>query len=400
MPRFTEALRDVRRRPLRNGLTVGGIAIGVAALAVLGALSEKLSRLVEGGRDFATGQITVSGSGAGALSGMTRGGLLSGDQLAALHDMPGVAATAPIIMFPVADTPAALPFTIAPLVFGVDVRALWLNRRSPPPRARSGQLVPDPGGDEVVLGSQVARYFGTETGGNLTIRGKSFRVVGILEPTLTGPDSFVFMPFPVAERLLIEREPLLRRLVLARAADVLPIATAAAVFWAEGEDAEAVAERIRQRLPDLSVLSPANAAGQIDRALTVLTSIMVGSALVALVVASLAVTNTMFTAVVERRRETGLRRVVGATRGQVVAQLVLEAATLGLFGSGLGLGTGAIAVQGLNALTERLGAPIFLLTGRLAVVSAILPAGLAVLAGLWPAWRAARLAPTEAIRYA
>ena len=117
-------------------------------------------------------------------------------------------------------------------------------------------------------------------------------------------------------------------------------------------------------------------------------------------VASLAVTNTMFTAVVERRREIGLRRVVGATRGQVVAQLVLEAATLGLFGSGLGLGTGAIAVQGLNALTERLGAPIFLLTGRLAVVSAILPAGLAVLAGLWPAWRAARLAPTEAIRYA
>ena len=188
--------------------------------------------------------------------------------------------------------------------------------------------------------------------------------------------------------------------MLARAADVLPIATAAAVFWAEGEDAEAVAERIRQRLPDLSVLSPANAAGQIDRALTFLTSIMVGSALVALVVASLAVTNTMFTAVVERRREIGLRRVVGATRGQVVAQLVLEAATLGLFGSGLGLGTGAIAVQGLNALTERLGAPIFLLTGRLAVVSAILPAGLAVLAGLWPAWRAARLAPTEAIRYA
>ena len=400
MPRFTEALRDVRRRPLRSGLTVGGIAIGVAALALLGALSEKLSRLVEGGRDFATGQITVSGAGTGALGGMTRGGLLSGDQLVALHDVPGVAATAPIIMFPITDAPTTLPFTIAPLVFGVDVQALLLNRRSPPPRAHSGQLVPDPGGDEVVLGSQVARYFGTETGGNLTIRGKSFRVVGILEPTLTGPDSFVFMPFPVAERLLIEREPLLRRLVLARAADVLPIATAAAVFWAEGEDAEAVAERIRQRLPDLSVLSPANAAGQIDRALTFLTSIMVGSALVALVVASLAVTNTMFTAVVERRREIGLRRVVGATRGQVVAQLVLEAATLGLFGSGLGLGTGAIAVQGLNALTERLGAPIFLLTGRLAVVSAILPAGLAVLAGLWPAWRAARLAPTEAIRYA
>ena len=400
MPRFTEALRDVRRRPLRSGLTVSGIAIGVAALALLGALSEKLSRLVEGGRDFATGQITVGGAGTGALTGMTRGGLLSGDQLAALRDVPGVAAIAPIIMFPVADAPATLPFTIAPLVFGVDVKALMLNRRSPPPRVRTGKLVPDPGGDEVVLGSQVSRYFGTETGGSVTIRGKTFRVAGVLEPTLTGPDSFVFVPFPVAERLLIETEPLLRRLVLARAADVLPIATAAAAFWAEGEDAEQVAERIRQRLPELSVASPVSAAGQIDRALTFLTSLMLGSGLVALLVASLAVTNTMFTAVVERRREIGLRRVIGATRRQVVGQLVLEAGALGLCGSGLGLGTGLIAVRGLNALTERLGAPIFLLTGRLAVVAALLPAALAVLAGLWPAWRAARLAPTEAIRYA
>ena len=143
-----------------------------------------------------------------------------------------------------------------------------------------------------------------------------------------------------------------------------------------------------------------SAAGQIDRALTFLTSLMVGSGLVALLVASLAVTNTMFTAVVERRREIGLRRVIGATRRQVVGQLVLEAGALGLCGSGLGLGTGLIAVRGLNALTERLGAPIFLFTGRLAVVAAVLPAALAVLAGLWPAWRAARLAPTEAIRYA
>src|SRR5438045_6907467 len=83
-------LRDVRRRPLRSGLTAAGIAIGVAALVVLGALSEKMSRLVDGGRDFATGQITVSGAGTGALTGMTRGGLLSREQLAALGRVPGV----------------------------------------------------------------------------------------------------------------------------------------------------------------------------------------------------------------------------------------------------------------------------------------------------------------------
>src|SRR5207244_4213309 len=112
-------LHDVRRRPVRSALTAAGIAIGVAALVLLG--------------------------------------------------------------------------TLAPMVFGVDVAALERNRRSPPPRVRSGRLVPTPGSDEVVLGSQVARHFQVDTGATIAIRGKTFRVAGVLEPTLTGPDSFVFM---------------------------------------------------------------------------------------------------------------------------------------------------------------------------------------------------------------
>ena len=142
-----------------------------------------------------------------------------------------------------------------------------------------------------------------------------------------------------------------------------------------------------------------DAGRQIDRALTFLDSVIIGSALVALLVASLAVANTMFTAVVERRREIGLRRVVGATRRQVIGLLVTEAAALGVLGSALGLVAGAAGVAGLNVLTARLGSPIFLLTPRLALASAVFPALLAALAGLWPAWRAARLPPTEAVRY-
>ena len=395
-----QALRELRRRRVRSALTTGGIAIGVAALVLLGALSEKMSRLVAGGRDFATGQVTVSGAGTGALTGMTRGGLLTAEQLHALETIDGVAAVAPIVMFPAADAPAALPFTLAPLVFGVDVQTLVLNRRSPQPRVSAGRLVPAPGSDEVVLGNQVARLYDARVGDPITVRGQRFHVVGILEPTLTGPDSFVFMSFPTAQRLLIDSEPLLRRLLLVPGSSLLPIATAAAVFWASDQDPEAVAARIRERLPGLSVVSPRDAIVQLDRAVAFLNALIVGSGLVALLVASLAVTNTMFMAVVERRREIGLRRVVGATRRQVIAQLLVEATTLGVIGSTLGLGAGALGVGGLNTLTERLGAAIFLLTPRLAAAAALLPAGLAAIAGLWPAWRAARLPPTDAIRYA
>src|SRR3989442_2924268 len=173
------------------------------------------------------------------------------------------------------------------------------------------------------------------------------------------------MPFATAESLLVESEPLVRRLAMVPGSTLLPIATAAAVFWADGEDPEAVAARIRERVDHLSVVSPADAAKQLDRSLVVLNSVIVGSALVALVVASLAVTNTMFTAVVERRREIGLRRVVGATPREVGGCLVAQAAGLRLARSLLGLVARTPAGARLEAGAGRpRGAP-FPLTPRL-----------------------------------
>ena len=393
------ALRDLARRKLRHGLTAAGIAIGVAALVLLGALSEKVSRLMLGGRLFASGQISVSGSGSRAVGDVQHGGLISGEQLRALEKVAGVRAVAPIIMFPVAESPGGLPFSLAPVVFGIDMRLLALNARVAPLVVRTGQLTPDAQRAEVVVGSQVAHAYALSVGSTLTIRDHPFTVVGVLETTFTGPDSFVFMAFPQATQLLIDTEPLVRRMVNVPGSSVLPIATAAAVFWQPGEDPEALAARIRAEVPDVSLISPAEVQAQLDRSLFFLNAVILGSGLVALLVGALAVASTMFTAVVERRREIGLRRVVGATRRQVLAQLVLEAALLGVAGAVLGIACGTLAVSILNGVTERLGAPVFLVTVRLLVAAVVAPIALAMLAGLWPAWRATRLAPTEALRW-
>jgi putative ABC transport system permease protein len=394
------AIRELRRHAVRSGLTAVGIAIGVAALVLLGALSERTSRLVEGGRDFGAGQITISGTGGDIGTGMSRGALVSGEQLAAVRQVAGVTEVAPIVMFPLSDSPTSMPFTLAPLVFGVDAALLTRNSRSSPPQVRVGRFVPSPDSDEVVIGSQVAKRFGADVGSTIPVRGRNFRVVGVLEPTLTGPDSFVMMPFATAERLLLDSEPVLRRLALVPGSSVLPVATAASVFWTEGEDPERVAQRIREQVPGLSVVSPAQAAAQLDRALAFLRGVIDGGGLVALLVASLAVANTTFTAMVERRREIGLWRVVGATRGQIVGRLVLEAILLGLAGSLLGLVAGSVLTHALNVVTERVGAPVFLITARLVAAAALLPPALAALAALPPVLQATRQSPTEALRYA
>ena len=395
-----QAIRELRRHAVRSLLTAGGIAIGVGALVLLGGLSERTSRLVEGGRDFGAGQITISGAGGDIGTGMSRGALVGGEQLAALGKVPGVAEVAPIVMFPVSESPTSMPLTLAPLVFGVDAALLTRNSRSPPPRIRVGKFVPGPDGNEVVIGSQVAKHFGADLGSTIPVRGRDFHVVGVLEPTLTGPDSFVMMPFATAERLLLDSEPVLRRLAMVPGTSVLPIATAAAVFWNEGEDPEQVAERIRQNVPGLSVVSPRQAEAELNRALAFLRSVIDGGGLVALLVASLAVANTTFTAMVERRREIALWRVVGATRRQIIGRLVLEAVLLGLAGSVLGIVAGGALTHWLNLITERVGAPVFLITVRLVAAAAVLPAALAALAALPPVLRATRRPPVEALRYA
>jgi putative ABC transport system permease protein len=354
---------------------------------------------MQGGRMFASGQISVSGAGSRAVADMTRGGLIAGEQLRALEKVRGVRAVAPIVMFPVAEAPGGLPFSLAPVVFGIDMHLLAFNKEVAPLVVRAGRLIPDPARAEVVVGSQVAQSYALAVGSTLTVRDRPFTVVGVLETTFTGPDSFVFMPFPQATQLLVDTEPLVRRMVNVPGSTVLPIATAAAVFWRPGEDPEALGARIRGEVPDVSLITPAEVAVQLDRSLFFLNAVILGSGLAALLVGSLAVMSAMFTSVVERRREIGLRRVVGATRRQVLAQFLLEAALLGVAGSALGILGGALAVSALNGVTTRLGAPVFLVTARLLVAAIIAPIALAVLAGLWPAWRATRLAPTEALRW-
>src|SRR5262245_61800394 len=221
MSALRDALRNVRRRRLRSALTVIGVTIGVAALVLLGGLSERFARLVEGGRAFAAGQITVSGAGTGGIMGFARGATLSSEQLRRLGEVPGVRMAAPIVMFPVSDAPTTMPFTLAPHVLGIDPQALRLNRGSVAAHAAHGPVVPK-AADEVVLGSQVARVLHARPGQTVEIRGQSFRVAGVLDPTLTGPDSFVFMPFPTAQSLLLESEPALRRLVMVRARTCCP----------------------------------------------------------------------------------------------------------------------------------------------------------------------------------
>lgn len=133
-------------------------------------------------------------------------------------------------------------------------------------------------------------------------------------------------------------------------------------------------------------------------------------ALIALFVAGVGITNTLVTSVIERTHEIGVLRAVGATRGQIVALFLLEGAIIGLLGAALGL---ALAwglalwadewVRGLIAGQmdgqKMLSTTIFVFPAWLWASSVLFAAGVTTLAAVYPARRASRIHPIEALRY-
>jgi putative ABC transport system permease protein len=134
--------------------------------------------------------------------------------------------------------------------------------------------------------------------------------------------------------------------------------------------------------------------GQVLQTITLVLSLIAG---ISLVVGSIGLMNIMLVGVSERTPEIGLRRAMGARRGDVLGQFLTEAVLLALLGGLFGFGLGALGAQGISQLIEPL-------KGMVSVTPAIVGIALGVsvvvgvLAGLYPAWRAALLQPTDALR--
>jgi putative ABC transport system permease protein len=237
----------------------------------------------------------------------------------------------------------------------------------------------------VVLGRTAAERLGIDRPGvNVWLGERWFTVAGILAPVTLDPDldSAALIGFPVAEDLFgADRSP---TTIYVRADDERVESTR-----------DLLAATSNPEHPEeVEVSRPSDVLAARAAAKTAFTSLFLGLGAVALLVGGVGIANVMVISVLERRSEIGLRRALGATRRHISAQFLTESLLLALLGGVAGVALGA-AVTAAYALSRGWPAivPPLALAGGLGAALAI-----GAVAGLYPATRAARLAPTEALR--
>ncbi len=401
---FRTALEAISSRRMRSSLTMLGILIGIAAVMLTVGLGQGAQAQVRNQINQLGSNLLIVSPGSTTTSSGIRGGrgsastLTTRDAVALASPVvaPDIARVAPVVTGSQSLTAGTTNWTTnvvgtTPDWLPVRARSLTQGRFFNATELNDAAAV-------TVLGATTAtELFGGRDalGQSVTINGTAFTVIGLLNTagssTTTDDDDQALVPQTTYSSRVASSgnaTGISTLYIQARSTDSLSAAyqeANKALMGTHGVTATAADFTISSQQ---SLLTTATAT---DKTLTVL---LAGIAAISLLVGGIGVMNIMLVSVTERIREIGLRKALGATPRVVRRQFLVEASTLGLAGGVLGIALGLVGAQVLPRFIDQpVTIPPFVGLGALGIALAI-----GIVAGVYPASRAARLAPIDALR--
>lgn len=389
---------------LRSWLTIIGIVIGIGSVIGIVSLGDAMEATIDSKlAEMDLTRITISPGyskasssmpGPPGMGGSSTDSELTDDDIDALQGMDSIEYIAGEIA---GDEEVGYASETATLsITGVDPQ-VWQYMTTLTPEY--GRLLEPSEKNVAVIGSDVAtEIFDRDVGINqvLSINGKSIRVVGILEEEGGNTDSAIYIPIDAAVDLIEDAEE-----------DVYDSIT----VKARSEDqVDALTEDIEEKLMisrhiiqeddrDFTVTASKSMAESVTEMTSSMTLFLGAIAAVSLLVGSVGIANTMFTSVLEKTKEIGTMKAIGAKNRDILMIFLFNSGMVGLVGGILGVTLGAFVS---SALVTMMGSDMAGSGGvsiTLMIEGLILAISIGVISGVVPAYRASKLKPVDALRY-
>ena len=393
----------VRSHRLRSLLTMLGIVIGISSVVLTVGLGLGAQDKVRSQIDALGSNLLIVSPGSSTGSGGVRGGFGSSSTLT-LADANALAdkAVAPDVarVAPVTSTSASLAAGTTNWTSRiVGTTTAWQDVRAR--KLASGRFFTAAelasGANVVVLGPDTSNELfsrGNPVGQTVTVNGASLTVIGVLDTSGattddSSEDDLAVVPITTAQRLSGATSTSVSTVyVEAKSAETLSAA------YQEVNAALLTAHGVTGAEADFSIATQdalLETANSTNKTMTIL---LAGIAAISLLVGGIGVMNIMLVSVTERIREIGLRKALGATPSAIRRQFLIEASLLGISGGVIGV---AIGVVGAVVLPSMIDQPVSISAPAIAAALAV-ALGLGVGFGVYPASRAARLTPIDALR--